>query len=67
MFTIRPHQKQAVTNFNTYYRDHTNRGILSMCCGSGKTFTSYQIIKSYVENGDTFFLYITSRLLLINR
>jgi superfamily II DNA or RNA helicase len=49
MQKLRDCQKQAIYNFNKYFyidNDGENdRGIISMCCGSGKTRTMYEIIK----------------------
>ena len=38
----RPHQKEAIEKSIEYFEEH-DRGILSMCCGSGKTLTSLWI------------------------
>lgn len=64
---LRDHQKKALEHFNKYYYDDdNNRGILSMCCGSGKRFTLYSIIKNCIlKKEEKLFIYITSRILLV--
>lgn len=64
---LRKHQIDAVEQFKKHYYDDDNvRGILSMCCGSGKTFTFYSIIKMLIlEKNEKFFIYATSRILLV--
>jgi len=44
----KPHeyQKNAVNKFNIYF-ENNKRGILSMPCGTGKTYTSFLISKKY--------------------
>ena len=38
-----------------------------MCCGSGKSRTFYEIIKICMNNhNENFFIYTTSRILLVN-
>ena len=37
-----------------------------MCCGSGKTFTFYNIMKKCIEKGEKIFIYSTSRILLVS-
>lgn len=63
----RANQDDAINAFfNHYYENGNNKGILSMCCGSGKTYTFWEIARRcYTEKGDRIFMYITSRLLLI--
>ena len=43
-----PYQIEAVDTFKEYYETR-NRGILSLPCGCGKTFTSYLISKTYKQ------------------
>ena len=48
---LRSHQLEALKQFEDYYYNDGNvRGILSMCCASGKTFTIYNIIKQCITN-----------------
>ena len=42
------YQVEAVNKFNEYYINN-NRGILSLPCGTGKTYTSFLISKSYKQ------------------
>ena len=70
MQKLRDCQIQAIENFNKYFyidNDGENdRGIISMCCGSGKTRTMYEIIKlchSYYNK--KFFIIATTRTNLL--
>ena len=67
MNKLRDNQKNAIIKFEEYYYEQTNnRGILSMCCGSGKTRTFYEIIKLCMNTyNEDFFIYTTSRILLV--
>ena len=39
-------QLDAINSFNKYYYEEKNtRGILSACCGYGKSYLMYKIIK----------------------
>ena len=40
----RPHQLEAVAKAKTYFADHA-RGKLIMACGTGKTYTSLQVVE----------------------
>ncbi len=64
---LRKHQIDAINSFKKhYYVNMEPRGILSMCCGSGKTLTFYSIIKSCIlEQNEGLFIYATSRILLV--
>ena len=42
------YQLEAVNKFNNYY-ENNKRGILSLPCGCGKTYTSYLISKKYKQ------------------
>ena len=67
MNSLRSNQIDAVNYFNqNYYEENNQRGILSMCCGSGKTRTFYEILKTCILKKDKVFIYITPRLLLID-
>jgi superfamily II DNA or RNA helicase len=67
MNKLRNNQIKAIDNFeNHYYNEKQSRGILSMCCGSGKTRTFYEIMKNCINKHDEkFFIYTTSRILLV--
>ena len=69
MENLYDHQKIAINKFNKYFfNDKNTRGIISMCCGSGKTITFYNILKMcYYNNGEFFFIYNTSRKFLIQQ
>ena len=70
MENLRYCQKEAIDSFNKYFyidNDGENdRGIISMCCGSGKTRTIYEIIKlCQITYNKKFFIVATSRIKLI--
>jgi len=67
MNKLRDNQKNAILKFEEYYYEYTNnRGILSMCCGSGKTRTFYEILKLCMNiYNEDLFIYTTSRILLV--
>ena len=66
MNSLRDNQTEALKAFeNHYYEEGNTRGILSMCCGSGKSRTFYEILKKCMFYGDNFFIYTTSRILLV--
>jgi predicted helicase len=67
MNKLRDNQKNAILKFEEYYYEQTNnRGILSMCCGSGKTRTFYEILKVCMNiYNEDLFIYTTSRILLV--
>lgn len=68
MEKLRKCQKNAIDAFEQYYyiEEENNRGIISMCCGAGKTRTTYEIIKKCINNYDkNFFILATSRKELI--
>lgn len=62
-------QKEAIDKFEKYfYDDENNRGIISMCCGSGKTYTTFLLLKKCIqEHKEKFFVVETSRVLLIQQ
>jgi superfamily II DNA or RNA helicase len=64
---LRDNQINAMLKFEEYfYNKSNNRGILSMCCGSGKTRTFYEILKKCInDHNEDFFIYTTSRILLV--
>lgn len=65
---LKQHQQEAIDSFYSYFYDDNNddnRGIISMCCGSGKSFVSYNIFKkSYKERNECLFIYATSAIKL---
>ncbi len=69
MDPLRECQRNALLEFEKhYYIDEETRGIVSMCCGSGKTRTIYEMIKfSYMSSKDDNLLFVlaTSRTHLI--
>lgn len=67
MNILRRNQINAINKFKEYFFEkENNRGILSKCCGSGKTRTFYEIIKLCInEKKENFFIYSTSRILLV--
>ena len=67
MNKLRNNQKNAISKFEEYYyKQSNNRGILSMCCGSGKTRTFYEILKMCMNiYNEDLFIYTTSRILLV--
>jgi superfamily II DNA or RNA helicase len=70
MQTLRACQKEAVDKFDNYFYEYNDgendRGIISMCCGSGKSRTSYEIIKLCIrKHKKKFFVVATSRVKLI--
>jgi len=70
MQNLRECQNDAITKFNKYFyvdNDGENdRGIISMCCGAGKTRTMYEIIKlCQITYNKKFFIVATSRKDLI--
>ena len=65
MDELRDNQIKAINKFKKYYIDDKNtKGILSMCCGSGKSRVFYEIIKMNIDNN--FFIYVTSRISLVH-
>ena len=69
MDRLRECQRNALLEFEKhYYFDEETRGIMSMCCGSGKTRTIYEMIKlSYTKSKQNNLLFVlaTSRTNLI--
>ena len=62
-------QTEALNKFIKYYYDEKNtRGILCACCGYGKSYLMYKIIKECVINkGENLFIIATSRIKLIEQ
>ncbi len=62
-------QKEALEKFNEYYfKDKETRGILCACCGYGKSYLIYKIIKECVNTqGENLFIIGTSRIKLIEQ
>lgn len=67
MEELRRCQSEAIECFEKhFFEDENDRGIISMCCGAGKTRTTYEIIKLCSTKHDCkFFVYATSRKDLI--
>lgn len=70
MEILRDCQNEAIDKFNKYFYidddGENDRGIISMCCGSGKTRTMYEIIKTcQIKYNKKFFIIATSRIKLI--
>lgn len=66
MNNLRDNQINAKNNFTKhYYYEGNTRGILSMCCASGKTRAFYEILKICISKEETFFIYTTSKRILI--
>jgi superfamily II DNA or RNA helicase len=66
MNPLRKNQEDAMHYFKKhYYENKETRGILSMCCGSGKTRTFYEIMKYCFEQNEKLCIYATSRILLV--
>jgi superfamily II DNA or RNA helicase len=68
MRAYREHQINAIESFDKhYYQNIETRGILSMCCGSGKSYTFYGIMDKCISKyGEKLFIYATSRRLLVH-
>ena len=68
MDILRDNQVKAIAKFKKRYIDKKEtKGILSMCCGSGKSRVFYEIIKTTIEdNKFSFFIYVTSRIYLVH-
>lgn len=66
MNPLRKNQEEALHYFKQhYYENKETRGILSMCCGSGKTRTFYEIMKYCFSQNEKLCIYTTSRILLV--
>src|SRR4051812_43633753 len=69
MQPLRTCQKEAIEAFEEYFYKNdgdNDRGIISMCCGSGKSRTSYEITKLCIEKyNKKFIIMATSRIKLI--
>lgn len=66
MNPLRKNQEEALHYFKEhYYENKETRGILSMCCGSGKTRTFYEIMKYCFSQNEKLCIYTTSRILLV--
>ena len=48
-YTLREHQKKAISNAHSYFQTH-DRGKLIMACGTGKTFTSLRIAEKETKS-----------------
>lgn len=64
-FSPRPHQLNAMKKAHEYYKTH-DRGKLIMACGTGKTFTSLQIVEQETDNKGLILVLVPS-IALINQ
>ena len=65
-YTPRKYQQDAIdATIKKLLTDDNERGILSMCCGSGKTFVAYNIIKDFILRDKHIFVIVTSRVKLL--
>jgi superfamily II DNA or RNA helicase len=62
-------QLDAINSFNKYYYEEKNtRGILSACCGYGKSYLMYKIIKECNnKHNESLFIIATSRIKLVEQ
>lgn len=61
-------QQDAINKFNKHYYDNNNtRGILCACCGYGKSYLIYKIIKECIIKKENLFIIATSRIKLIDQ
>ena len=66
MEILRACQNKAIENFdNHFYNNKNNKGIISMCCGSGKSRVMYEIIKNCQNKKENIFIIATIRVNLI--
>lgn len=64
---LRPGQQEALNAFEEhFYVSHEDKGILSACCGFGKTRLCYEIIKKCIGKGEERFIIATSRVKLLS-
>lgn len=62
---IREHQKEALINVHSYFKDK-KRGKLIMACGTGKTYTSLKIAEKETENKG-FVLFLVPSIALLGQ
>ncbi len=62
-------QQDALNKFiNYYYKEKNTRGILCACCGYGKSYLMYKIIKECILNrAEKLFIIATSRIKLLEQ
>ena len=66
MEKLRICQNKAIENFDDhFYNNKNNKAIISMCCGSGKSRTMYEIIKKCQNRNEKIFIIATTRINLI--
>jgi predicted helicase len=63
--STRPYQREAIQNVLQGFQTH-DRGKLIMACGTGKTFTSLQIMQQMVPN-DGLVLFLTPSITLVSQ
>ncbi len=67
MNTLRTGQSDALHKFEKhFYEEENDKGILSACCGFGKTRLCYELIKKCRNKGETKFIIATSRVKLLS-
>jgi superfamily II DNA or RNA helicase len=61
-------QNEALENFKEhYYKNKETRGILCACCGYGKSYLMYKLIKECINRGENLFIIATSRIKLLEQ
>ena len=63
--TLRPHQKQALTQTNEHFKSN-DRGKLIMACGTGKTFNSLRIAENETD-GKGLILFLVPSISLLGQ
>ncbi len=66
LLPLRRCQLDALDAFEQYfYENDKDKGILSACCGFGKTRLCYELVKKCFGKGETRFIIATSRVKLL--
>jgi superfamily II DNA or RNA helicase len=61
-------QNDALEKFKEhYYKNKETRGILCACCGYGKSYLMYKLIKECINRGENLFIIATSRIKLLEQ
>ena len=61
-------QQDALNKFTEhFYNNHNTRGILCACCGYGKSYLMYKILKKCIDKGERLFIIATSRIKLLEQ
>ncbi len=66
MYTLRPHQAQAITEIRTSYQTGHKRPVLQAVCGFGKTLCAVDMIKQAIDKGKRV-CFIVDRIILIEQ